>query len=163
MIVRETGTDMSLFDDMTVFVRAVEAKSFSGAAQRLGLAKSVVSRRMASLEGRLGTRLFHRHHIRLRRIGFGITRIAIQHLGARADDHDMRASPDPIVAGFFLGGIGIRVARAAVASEHVHESDLVRRLAYVMNFFPRVTYLTFLGRSLEYSADRGRMPLSRSA
>jgi DNA-binding MarR family transcriptional regulator len=65
MIVRETGTDMSLFDDMTVFVRAVEAKSFSGAAQRLGLAKSVVSRRMASLEGRLGTRLFHRTTRRL--------------------------------------------------------------------------------------------------
>src|SRR5580692_648908 len=51
---------MSLFDDMTVFVRAVEAESFSGAAQRLGVAKSVVSRRMASLEGRLGTNLFHR-------------------------------------------------------------------------------------------------------
>jgi hypothetical protein len=50
MIVRETGTDMSLFDDMTVFVRAVEAESFSGAAQQLGVAKSVVSRRMASLE-----------------------------------------------------------------------------------------------------------------
>ena len=49
---------MSLFDDMAVFVRAVEAESFSGAAQRLGVAKSVVSRRMASLEGRLGTSLF---------------------------------------------------------------------------------------------------------
>jgi len=45
---------MSLFDDMAVFVRAVEAESFSGAAQRLGVAKSVVSRRMASLEGRSG-------------------------------------------------------------------------------------------------------------
>ena len=56
---------MSLFDDMTVFVRAVEAESFSGAAQRLGLAKSVVSRRMASLEGRLGTSLFHRTTRRL--------------------------------------------------------------------------------------------------
>jgi len=56
---------MSLFDDMTVFVRAVEAESFSGAAQRLGVAKSVVSRRMASLEGRLGTSLFHRTTRRL--------------------------------------------------------------------------------------------------
>jgi DNA-binding transcriptional LysR family regulator len=54
MIVRKTGTYMSLFDDMAVFVRAVEAESFSGAAQRLGVAKSVVSRRMASLEGRSG-------------------------------------------------------------------------------------------------------------
>ena len=56
---------MSLFDDMAVFVRAVEAESFSGAAQRLGVAKSVVSRRMASLEGRLGTSLFHRTTRRL--------------------------------------------------------------------------------------------------
>src|SRR6202045_5089572 len=56
---------MSLFDDMTVFVRAVEAESFSGAARRLGVAKSVVSRRMASLKGRLGTNLFHRTTRRL--------------------------------------------------------------------------------------------------
>lgn len=56
---------MSLFDDMTVFVRAVEAESFSGAARRLGLAKSVVSRRISSLEDRLGTSLFHRTTRRL--------------------------------------------------------------------------------------------------
>ncbi len=56
---------MSLFDDMTVFVRAVEAESFSGAARRLGIAKSVVSRRIASLEDRLETSLFHRTTRRL--------------------------------------------------------------------------------------------------
>src|SRR5260221_3944032 len=56
---------MSFFEDMTVFVRAVEAASFSGAAQRLGLAKSVVSRRIRSLEARLGTSLFHRTTRRL--------------------------------------------------------------------------------------------------
>ena len=56
---------MSLFDDMTVFVRAVEAESFSGAARRLGIAKSVVSRRIASLEERLETSLFHRTTRRL--------------------------------------------------------------------------------------------------
>jgi DNA-binding transcriptional LysR family regulator len=56
---------MNLFDDMTVFVRAVEAESFSGAARRMGLAKSVVSRRIGSLEGRLGTSLFHRTTRRL--------------------------------------------------------------------------------------------------
>src|ERR1700742_2966952 len=51
---------MSLFDDMTVFVQAAEAESFSGAARRLGLAKSVVSRRIGALEDRLGASLFHR-------------------------------------------------------------------------------------------------------
>jgi DNA-binding transcriptional LysR family regulator len=56
---------MNIFEDMTVFVHAVEAGSFSGAAQRLGVAKSVVSRRIVSLEGRLGTSLFHRTTRRL--------------------------------------------------------------------------------------------------
>ena len=56
---------MNLFDDMTVFVQAVEAESFSGAARRLGLAKSVVSRRIGSLEDRLGTSPFHRTTRRL--------------------------------------------------------------------------------------------------
>jgi DNA-binding transcriptional LysR family regulator len=51
---------MSVFDDMTVFVRAVEVGSFSGAAQQLGIAKSIVSRRILSLESRLGTSMFHR-------------------------------------------------------------------------------------------------------
>lgn len=62
---------MSLFDDMTVFVRAVEAESFSGAALGLGLAKSVVSRRIGSLEGRLGTSLFRRttRHLSLTETG----------------------------------------------------------------------------------------------
>src|SRR5580700_10714346 len=50
---------------MTVFVRAVEAASFSGAAQRRGLAKSVVSRRIRSLEATLGTSLFNRTTRRL--------------------------------------------------------------------------------------------------
>jgi DNA-binding transcriptional LysR family regulator len=56
---------MSLFDEMAVFVRAVEAGTFSGAAQRLGIAKSIVSRRISSLEARLGTSLFHRTTRRL--------------------------------------------------------------------------------------------------
>jgi DNA-binding transcriptional LysR family regulator len=56
---------MTLFDEMTVFVRAVEAESFSGAARGLGLAKSVVSRRIGSLEDRLGASLFHRTTRRL--------------------------------------------------------------------------------------------------
>lgn len=51
---------MNLFEDMSVFVSVVEAGSFSGAAQRLGIAKSIVSRRINALESRLGTNLFHR-------------------------------------------------------------------------------------------------------
>ena len=41
---------MNLFEDMSVFAAVVEAGSFTAAAAKLGLAKSVVSRRVADLE-----------------------------------------------------------------------------------------------------------------
>ncbi len=56
---------MTVFEDMTAFVQVVEAESFSGAARRLGVAKSVVSRRVGALETRLGGSLFHRTTRRL--------------------------------------------------------------------------------------------------
>lgn len=43
-----------------VFVEAVEAGSFSAAAERLHLSRSAVGKAIARLEERLGTRLFHR-------------------------------------------------------------------------------------------------------
>src|ERR1700730_15468919 len=43
------------------------------------------------------------HYIGLRRICLGGTGIAVQHLGARSDDHHMRARLDPIVARLFFG------------------------------------------------------------
>lgn len=45
---------------MQVFVAIVEAGSVSGAAERLGIAKSAVSRRLAELEARLGATLIQR-------------------------------------------------------------------------------------------------------
>lgn len=56
---------MSLVDDMQTFVCTVEAESFSGAAQRLGVVKSIVSRRISKLETRLGANLFNRTTRRL--------------------------------------------------------------------------------------------------
>ncbi len=56
---------MTVFEDMTAFVQVVEAESFSEAARRLGVAKSVVSRRVGTLETRLGASLFHRTTRRL--------------------------------------------------------------------------------------------------
>ena len=47
-------------DGITTFVAVAEAGSISEAARRLGLAKSVVSERLAQLEGELGTPLLHR-------------------------------------------------------------------------------------------------------
>ena len=48
------------FEDIRTFIAVVQAKSFAGAGQRLGVAKSAVSRRLSDLEDRLGTRLLHR-------------------------------------------------------------------------------------------------------
>ena len=48
------------FEDIRTFITVVQAKSFAGAAERLGVAKSAISRRVSDLEDRLGTRLLHR-------------------------------------------------------------------------------------------------------
>lgn len=56
---------MDRFADMQMYVRVVEAGSISAAAERLNLAKSAVSRRLAELEARLGVSLIHRTTRRL--------------------------------------------------------------------------------------------------
>jgi DNA-binding transcriptional LysR family regulator len=47
-------------NDIVVFTKVVETKSFTGAADQLGLPKSTVSRKVAQLEERLGVRLVQR-------------------------------------------------------------------------------------------------------
>ncbi|HEV2675183.1 MAG TPA: LysR family transcriptional regulator [Aliidongia sp.] len=47
-------------DGVAVFVEAVEAGSFAGAAARLALSRSAIGKTIARLEARLGVRLFHR-------------------------------------------------------------------------------------------------------
>ena len=51
---------MNRFENMDTFIRVVETGSISGAADRLGVAKSAVSRRLKELEKHLGVELFHR-------------------------------------------------------------------------------------------------------
>ena len=51
---------MDRFENMENFIRVVEAGSISGAADRFGVAKSAVSRRLKELESHLGVQLFHR-------------------------------------------------------------------------------------------------------
>jgi DNA-binding transcriptional LysR family regulator len=50
---------------MVLFARVVEARSFTAAAEKLGVSKSVVSARLSALEQRIGTRLLHRTTRRL--------------------------------------------------------------------------------------------------
>lgn len=47
--------------DVLAFVRVVETGAFSRAAERMGMAKSILSRRVARLEARLGARLLTRN------------------------------------------------------------------------------------------------------
>jgi DNA-binding transcriptional LysR family regulator len=51
---------MNRFENMDTFVKVVETGGISAAADRLGVAKSAVSRRLKELEGHLGVELFHR-------------------------------------------------------------------------------------------------------
>ena len=51
---------MDRLEEMRTFVGVVEAGSITGAAERLGIAKSAVSRRLADLEERLSIQLFRR-------------------------------------------------------------------------------------------------------
>jgi DNA-binding transcriptional LysR family regulator len=51
---------MDKFEDLQAFVAVVESGSFTAAAERLGAAKSAVSRRVSALEARLGVQLLRR-------------------------------------------------------------------------------------------------------
>lgn len=51
---------MDRFDEMHTFVRVVEAGGISAAAEKLGIAKSAVSRRLRELENRLDVQLLQR-------------------------------------------------------------------------------------------------------
>lgn len=56
---------MDRFEEMYTFVRVVKAGSLSGAAERLNIARSAVSRRLSELETRLGVQLLTRTTRRL--------------------------------------------------------------------------------------------------
>ncbi|MEM7564555.1 MAG: LysR family transcriptional regulator [Pseudomonadota bacterium] len=51
---------MNRFDSLEAFVAVVDSQGFSAAGDKLGIAKSVVSRRVGDLERRLGVQLLHR-------------------------------------------------------------------------------------------------------
>jgi DNA-binding transcriptional LysR family regulator len=65
------STSMRDLSALTIFVKVVEAQSFSGAAKRLKMPLSTVSRRIAELEVELGVRLLERSTRSLRLTDIG--------------------------------------------------------------------------------------------
>nr|WP_298147346.1 LysR family transcriptional regulator [uncultured Pseudomonas sp.] len=63
---------MSQFEDMRLFISVLECKSFTAAAEALGLSKQFVSRRMTGLEARLGVRLINRSTRKLNATPLGL-------------------------------------------------------------------------------------------
>ena len=59
------GADLDSLTDIAVFVRVVDSGSFTAAAERLDISKSVVSKYVTRLEERLGARLLNRTTRRL--------------------------------------------------------------------------------------------------
>ncbi|WP_062195689.1 MULTISPECIES: LysR family transcriptional regulator [Caldimonas] len=76
-------------DDLLLFARVVDAGSFSRAAERTGLPKSTVSRRVAALEAQLGERLLLRTTRKLSLTDFGHQVLA--HARQVADEVDAAA------------------------------------------------------------------------
>ena len=51
---------MDKFHSMQIFARVVEAESYTEAAEKLGMSRSAVSKRVRQLETALGARLLNR-------------------------------------------------------------------------------------------------------
>lgn len=90
---------MDTLSDIEVFVQVVESGSFTAAADRLELSKSVISKYVTRLEDRLGARLLNRttRKLSLTEVGqafYHKTRIALQDLeDARTEVSRLQAEP----------------------------------------------------------------------
>lgn len=86
-------------NDIVVFTKVAETKSFTGAAEQLGLPKSTVSRKLAQLEERLGVRLVQRTTRKLALTDIGeayyqrASRIVADLMSAEQLVTDMQATP----------------------------------------------------------------------
>src|SRR5207253_7711674 len=66
------------------------------------------------------------HHIWFLRVRLSVSRVSLHHcFGLTPDDHHMRARLDPVVVWSSLCCIGVGIACAVVASQHVDEAQLL--------------------------------------
>jgi DNA-binding transcriptional LysR family regulator len=112
-------------EDMGLFAKVAEAKSFTAAARELGIPKQTLSRRAAELERALGVQLMHRTTRRLRLSDAGaayaercaeIRRIAEEANRAVTDAHEvpagtLRLTADPVFGEALLTELLIEYAQ----------------------------------------------------
>ena len=103
-------------DDLILFARVIEAGSFSKAAERCGLPKSTVSRRIGVLERRLGERLLTRT----------TRQLAITEFGERILDHARRLLEEAEAASALADSMP-SMSQPASQSGAVIDSSRVRR------------------------------------
>ncbi len=112
---------------LRAFVEVVASGGFSRAATKLGLSKSVVSRRVAALEAAVGVRLFARttRGASLTDAGIELNQRAVKILGALDEALDAVAGRDNVVAGTLrlaaplsFGMAHLAEALAEFASQH---------------------------------------------
>jgi DNA-binding transcriptional LysR family regulator len=106
-------------EEMRLFASVAETKSFTGAAQRLGIPKQTISRRLAGLERALGVDLMHRTTRRLTLTDAGaayaercteIVRLAEEANRAVSDVNEvprgaLRVTADPVFGDAFVTGL----------------------------------------------------------
>lgn len=118
-------------DDLKIFARVVTAGNMSAAAREMGLSPAVVSKRISSMEEKLGTRLFQRttRQLQLTEAGVGFFDRVVAILAsieeAEAFLADGQDSPR-----------GILKISAPVTFSRMH---LVRHLPEFLNLFPGVS------------------------
>jgi DNA-binding transcriptional LysR family regulator len=112
-------------EDMRLFAKVAEARSFTAAARLLGMPKQTLSRRIAELEAALDVQLLHRTTRRLHLTDVGaayaercaeIVRMAEEANQAVTDTHQvprgvLRVTADPVFGEAFVTGLVVEYAR----------------------------------------------------
>jgi DNA-binding transcriptional LysR family regulator len=112
-------------EDMRLYAKVAEARSFTAAARALGLPKQTLSRRVAALEEALGVRLLHRTTRRLHLTEVGaayanrcaeVVRLADEANRSVTDAGEspkgtLRVTADPVFGDAFLGDVIVQFAR----------------------------------------------------
>ena len=105
---------MDKFEDLRVFEAVVSAGGFAAGADRLGVAKSAVSRRIRELEDRLGARLFDRttRRVQLTETGRGFHERAVELLAGLDEAEEAASSTSGVIRG------SIRIAAPVSFTTH---------------------------------------------